>query len=104
MAEQLTEFTREARSGPDPTYPWDEWLGGGIWRLTEGEDYKCDRTSMIDLIRKTTAKRKTKVSVFQAEDPRGLVIQPRVEGSGPEEATESPQKPRKKKKVQRPRR
>lgn len=36
MAEQLESYSF-TKGGP--SYPWDEWLNGNVWRLTAGKDF-----------------------------------------------------------------
>jgi len=37
MAKVLKEHVFGIRSG----YPWDKWLDGRTWQMTEGVDFKC---------------------------------------------------------------
>jgi len=76
MARKLETFPTFIRS----TYPWDEWLDGSVWELTEGEDF----TSKIPTIRmnaKVQAKKRAgnvRTRVLKGEDddsPAKLVIQ-----------------------------
>jgi len=39
MARVVKKFTRGAvKKGK---YPWDQWMNGQIWRLTQGVDFHC---------------------------------------------------------------
>lgn len=40
MAKQLDRFPGGG------SYDWDQWLDGGIWLLTKGEDFEIDIESM----------------------------------------------------------
>jgi hypothetical protein len=39
MATKLpaTALIRDGRN----KYPWEEWLDGGVWQITPGEDFTC---------------------------------------------------------------
>ena len=40
MAKTLSEFPSDHTGGRPEMYPWDQWLDGRPWLLTNGEDYK----------------------------------------------------------------
>lgn len=92
MAKQLKSYTPQSKPGPSASYPWDKWLDGNIWRLTQGVDFQCSLPSITDLIRKTAKARGVAVSIYKEAD--GVVITP------PEASTTA----RKGKGVQRPKR
>ncbi len=47
MAKVLKEYV----FGIGPRYPWDEWLDGQAWQLTQGSDFKCS----VSTFRQTAA-------------------------------------------------
>jgi len=38
MAEVVDKLPDDARGRPAHDYPWDQWLDGRVWKLTEGVD------------------------------------------------------------------
>jgi len=53
MARRLDAFPE----APSQRYPWSEWLDGGAWELTKGQDYEA-RTSTIIANARSQAKRR----------------------------------------------
>jgi len=49
------------------TYPWDQWLDGGTWRLRIGEDFKCTPTSFVSAAYQTASRRGMKIQVDKSE-------------------------------------
>lgn len=46
MAERLESFPVRVGPGGIPKHPWEEWLDGSVWRLTQGEDFTCKMQSL----------------------------------------------------------
>jgi hypothetical protein len=47
--------------GRRPTYPWDEWLDGRIWKLTRGEDFRPEPRYFGNMAQASGARRGVKV-------------------------------------------
>jgi len=74
-------------------YPWDEWLDGDIWQLTQGEDFDTHPLMMERIIRTRATARRTKVRLRHQPldgrrngDPFGVIILQRTDVKGPAEA------------------
>lgn len=75
MARKVDEFPEvPSRS----RYPWDTWLDGGIWELTQGEDFK-GRAATFKSNARSQAKRrggKVRARILRPSDaPDRLYIQ-----------------------------
>jgi len=78
MAKVLKEYDRsesDVKQGRPPIYPWDEWLDGRIWELTQGEDFEISMDNMENYIRKTAYRKEIEISVFR-HDEKTLIIHP----------------------------
>jgi hypothetical protein len=47
--------------GRPPTYPWDEWLDGRVWKLTRGEDFHSKPRYFGNMAQVSGARRGVKV-------------------------------------------
>jgi len=59
-------------------YPWNEWLDGGIWELTQGHDFKGRVTAFRSNARTQAKKRGGKVRarvLKKPNEPERLYIQ-----------------------------
>ena len=43
MAKKIRTFPEQI--GRPETYPWSDWLDGGIWELVKGNDFDCEAKS-----------------------------------------------------------
>ena len=57
MAKVIEQHVPRQRSWTQSQYPWDEWLDGRSWLLTQGEDFECTIDSMGIAIRKAAKAR-----------------------------------------------
>lgn len=78
MAKRLETYNPSPRRGPKPVYPWDQWLGGEIWKIYRGKtkDYTLPDREMAKTIRRTATRKGVPVSVY-TDSPGVLVIVPR---------------------------
>ena len=99
MAEKLKTFdfsTPSAITSPTEkaVYPWEEWLDGDIWQLTEGEDFDTHPLMMERIIRTRATARGAKVRLrhqpkteFNGKrgkaNPFGLIVVQRTDVVGP---------------------
>ena len=99
MAVRLRTFDFEKPSEITSTekiqYPWDEWLDGDIWQLSQGEDFQTHPLMMERIIRTRAVTRGAKVRLRHQpiharngsnSDPFGLLIVQRTDKVGPAEA------------------
>ena len=67
MAERLLtfDFTKPSAltKADKAIYPWDEWLDGDIWKLTEGVDFLTHPLMMERIIRTRATTRRAKVQL-----------------------------------------
>lgn len=54
MAERIDNIT--PLRGRPPLYPWDEWLDGSAWRITQGEDFDVTAETMAQMVRLRASK------------------------------------------------
>ncbi len=66
MAEKLENHEFSVVLGRPPKYPWDEWLDGSTWRITRGQDFDVEPSSM-------------RKGASQAASRRGLRAQTQIE-------------------------
>ena len=95
MAEKLQTFdfgrASALTTSEKATYPWDEWLDGDIWQLTEGEDFHTHPLMMERIIRTRATGRGAKVRLRHlprpgnGKDPFGLIVVQRHDIVGPAE-------------------
>jgi hypothetical protein len=92
MAEKLTRFDWTAPSrlteGEKAVYPWDEWLDGDIWQLTQGEDFDPHPLMMERIIRTRATGKGAKVKLRHQPlngEPFGILILQRSDIAGPAE-------------------
>lgn len=98
MAEKLKTFNFAAPSAitaatDKAVYPWEEWLDGDIWQLTEGEDFNTHPLMMERIIRTRATARGAKVRLRHQpkefngkrgkQNPFGLIILQRTDIVGP---------------------
>lgn len=67
------KFAFKERPGKSAEYDWNKILNGKTWRLKEGEDFHCKKTTFGTLSR-MSAKRRG-LSVRMASEEGGVVIQ-----------------------------
>jgi len=81
------------------TYPWDEWLNGDIWKLTQGEDFHPHPLMMERIVRTRATGRGAKIRMRHeplngdAKNPFGVIIVQRTDIDGPSENGKAPAKP-----------
>jgi hypothetical protein len=92
-ASNLTQSTEKGWA-----YPWEQWLDGDIWQLTEGEDFQTHPLMMERIIRTRATSRKAKVRIKHlplsedAEQPFGILVVQRTDVVGPTQAKKDEQK------------
>jgi len=96
MAEKLRTFDfdkpSELTSSEKIQYPWDQWLDGDIWQLTQGEDFMTHPLMMERIIRTRATTRQAKVRLRHQPlhegngDPFGILIIQRTDRIGPADA------------------
>tara|TARA_R100000329_G_scaffold84780_1_gene71852 strand:+ start:80 stop:373 length:294 start_codon:yes stop_codon:yes gene_type:complete len=57
MAKTVKEFSHWHGNRPEGNYPWDEWLNGEVWVLTEEDLRKQDFVDMARYIHKVAKMR-----------------------------------------------
>lgn len=74
-------------------YPWDEWLDGDIWQITEGDDFATHPLMMERIIRTRATARGAKVRLRHQPrdgrkngDPFGVIVLQRTDVKGPAES------------------
>ena len=72
MAKTLSEFPSDHTGGRPESYPWDQWLDGQPWLLTNGEDYKTT-TKQFRGAAEAAARRKGLWIRGQVQKKSGLV-------------------------------
>jgi hypothetical protein len=53
-------MARQLESFPAPStrqYPWEEWLDGGVWELSRGEDFSAKPATLISNARSQAKRR-----------------------------------------------
>ena len=93
MAEKLRTFDfekpSELTSSEKIQYPWDQWLDGDIWQLTQGEDFQTHPLMMERIIRTRATTRQAKVRLRHQPlngdkaNPFGMIIIQRTDKPGP---------------------
>jgi len=75
MAKRLEQMPDTMRSVSQ--YPWEEWLDGGAWQLTEGEDFKTTIRNFQATLSKTASRRGLRIQsrTFKEDDKNQLAIQ-----------------------------
>lgn len=91
MATKLKSFDFTKQSELTVTekanYPWEQWLDGSIWELTEGEDFTTHPLMMERIIRTRATGRKAQVRMRHVAlngNPWGKIILQRVDDNAPE--------------------
>jgi len=105
MATKLRTFDFSKASTLTPStekgwaYPWEQWLDGDIWQLTEGEDFHTHPLMMERIIRTRATSRKSKVRIKHLpkegeslNGPFGVIVVQRTDVVGPNEAKKEEQK------------
>ena len=102
MAEKLRTFDfekpSELTSSEKIQYPWDQWLDGDIWQLTQGEDFMTHPLMMERIIRTRATTRQAKVRLRHQPlhegngDPFGMIVIQRTDKVGPADAKKAEQK------------
>jgi len=49
-------------------YPWEDWLDGDIWEITQGEDFGTTASSMRSTIRQAAQERELQVKLSRPGD------------------------------------
>jgi hypothetical protein len=72
MARKLDQFPLSGAA----RYPWNEYLDGGVWELTRGEDFDCSVKSLQGAARNQAGRRSGSVRMRtrQASDGREVVV------------------------------
>ena len=67
MARTLNEIPvgMDKRTTRATKYPWDQWLNGDLWELTQGEDFTVSTTSMTSAATLYAMRRGIKVNTTQ---------------------------------------
>ena len=68
------------------TYPWDEWLDGDIWELTQGVDFDGHPLMMERIIRTRATGRRAKINLRHVPmngEPWGIIVVQRNDVPGP---------------------
>jgi hypothetical protein len=68
MAKKLKTFDFQREQGSKYSYPWDKWLDGNIWELSQGEDF-----------RESISPSNFRIMAYQAAKKRGLKIRTSVQ-------------------------
>lgn len=91
MAETLKKYDWDQPSHltktEKATYPWDEWLDGNIWKLTQGEDFFPHPLMMERIIRTRATGRGAKIRMRheaasdspRSKNPFGIIILQRTD-------------------------
>lgn len=74
MARRLKSFNWNGGSEKKSKYPWDKWLDGSIWQLTQGRDYAIKTSSLRVTATKEAKERGLKLRT-KIVDSKCLVIQ-----------------------------
>lgn len=77
MAKVVESLPSRNRTSP---YPWDEWLDGRVWCLTEGEDFGPSSGSFRQMV--YTAGKRRGLAVTVNIRPEGVYLQARKLGEG----------------------
>jgi hypothetical protein len=86
--QEIFEKQSELTVTEKATYPWEEWLNGDIWKITEGEDFQTHPLMMERIIRTRATGRKAKVRmrhVANNGNPWGSIVLQRTDITGPSE-------------------
>jgi hypothetical protein len=106
MADKLKTFDWSQPSNITPegtdkvVYPWEDWLDGDIWQLTEGDDFDTHPLMMERIIRTRATARGAKVRLRHQPktpyngkrgkvNPFGLIIVQRTDVVGPAESAKA---------------
>ena len=102
MAEKLRTFDfekpSELTSSEKIQYPWDQWLDGDIWQLTQGEDFMTHPLMMERIVRTRATTRQAKVRLRHiplngdAKNPFGVIILQRTDKIGPADERKAEQR------------
>ena len=85
MARELDAWPVGLESGRQTSvYPWDRWLNGRIWELTQGEDYKVKAKSVISTAQAVGRKKGGRVRAQPINNGRGIIMQYLPPEPGPE--------------------
>jgi hypothetical protein len=101
MADKLKDFDWSQPSNITPegtdkvVYPWEEWLDGDIWQITEGDDFTTHPLMMERIIRTRATARGAKVRLrhqpINGNSPFGVIILQRTDVKGPAESKKAAQ-------------
>lgn len=92
MATKLKTFDFSKQSELTVTekanYPWEKWLDGDIWQISEGEDFQTHPLMMERIIRTRATGRGAKVRMRHVAvngNPWGVIVLQRTDINGPNE-------------------
>lgn len=76
MAKRLKSIPDATPSGRRPTYPWDQWTDGGVWAITQGEDFNRQVQPMrAYLYKRAELLGLTVITRVTREDPTTIIFQ-----------------------------
>ena len=81
MAEILDNF-EFARRGRGPSYPYDKWFNGQIWKLEEYVDFECKPTSLRSAMYMAARARNIELNTSLGTDRDGfnyVIVQANIE-------------------------
>jgi hypothetical protein len=73
VAEILENFDF-AKRGRGPSYPYDKWFDGQIWKLEEYDDFDCKPTSLRSALYTAAQKRNLRLHTSIGKDAGGLAF------------------------------
>jgi hypothetical protein len=84
------DFTKQSEltTTEKANYPWEQWLDGDVWKITEGEDFQTHPLMMERIIRTRATGRGAKVRMRHVAvngNPWGVIVLQRTDIQGPEE-------------------
>lgn len=72
MAETIRRHEFVARNAK---YPWNDWLDGRIWRLTQGKDFRTSISNLVCAAYPAARKRGGRVRTDRKHDPGCIILQ-----------------------------
>jgi hypothetical protein len=61
VAEVVDRLPKVSRPGRPPTYPWNDWLDGRVWKLRRGEDFPSESRTFGNMAQACGARHGVKV-------------------------------------------
>jgi len=80
MAEKVDQFPDLIGRGR--SYPWDEWLDGDVWKLTQGEDFTASMSNFRGLVYMKAQDRQLQVRTRVVDGAFYLQAEPRAALNG----------------------